>query len=88
MPGGVCGWPCAAIGGCAAVAVVPLLVVAVELEAQAHAVRAQVRVLVARHDSGVALRQFVAVAHQPEREAVVLDGGGAFHRAAPALLAL
>ena len=66
-------------------AAVPRLAVGPVLAPELHAVRPQTRVLVPRRDAGIALYQFVAIAHQAQGDAVVLDGGRAFHRAAPAL---
>ena len=67
---------------------VPLLVVALELESQAHAIGAQVLVFVAGGDSGEPLVERVAVAGQAEKEGVLMDGESHCAGAAPTLLGI
>ena len=67
---------------------VPLLVIALELESQAHSVAHHLLVFVARGDSGEPFVERVAVARQAESKRVLLHGEP--HRAgrAPSLLGI
>ena len=67
---------------------VPLLVVALELESQAHTIVPHVLVFVAGVDSGKPLVERVAVAGQSEKEGVLMGGKSHCAGAAPTLLGI
>src|SRR5260370_20901302 len=67
---------------------VPLLVIALELEPQAHAIGPQVLVFIARGDSGKPLVERVAVAGQAEKEGVLMRRETHSPGAAPPLLGI